>query len=295
MSSRERPSVGPSGVSDDPGRLPAGRHRPSRNGAVRGTAAGLVGELFAPLRLRNAGEQVAERLVTALALGEFVLGQRLPAERDLAATLNVSRTTVREAISRLAATGYVEVRRGRHGGAYVLSGTGPEADEMIRRTLVPGWEQFESLFDFRALVEPLIARTAAIRRTTSDAARIADALASYRAAGDDREASSRADGELHRAIAEAAHNPYLVDLSDRIRLQVSLGFGAEPYSSAIRQRAIGEHGELAQAVLDGDPDRAAAVAGHHFSITEERLRDLHERTRGADGAPPGPRGAADER
>jgi DNA-binding FadR family transcriptional regulator len=291
MSSSERPPVGgPSGVSDDRGRLPAGHHRPSRNGAARGTPAGLVGELFAPLRLRNAGEQVAERLVTALALG-----QRLPAERDLAATLNVSRTTIREAISRLAATGYVEVRRGRHGGAYVLSGTGPEADEMIRRTLVPGWEQFESLFDFRALVEPLIARTAAIRRTRGDAARIADALASYRAAGDDREASSRADGELHRAIAGAAHNPYLVDLSDRIRLQVSLGFGAEPYSSAIRQRAIGEHGELAGAVLDGDPDRAAAIAGHHFSITEERLRDLHERTRGADGAPPGPREAADER
>jgi DNA-binding FadR family transcriptional regulator len=246
-------------------------------------AAGLIGELFAPLRLRNAGEQVAERLVTALALGEFVPGQRLPAERDLAATLSVSRTTVREAISRLSATGYVEVRRGRHGGAFVLSGTGPEADEMIRRTLVPGWEQLEGLFDFRTLVEPLIARTAALRRTPDDSARISEALAAYRSAGDDREASSRADGELHRAIAEASHNPYLVDLSDRIRQQVSLGFRAEPYSAAIRQRAIGEHGVLAQAVLDGDPERAAAVAGHHFSITEERLRALYERTRAGDG------------
>jgi DNA-binding FadR family transcriptional regulator len=252
--------------------------RPDVNGSE------LVSELFAPLRLRNAGEQVAERVVTALALGEFVPGQRLPTERDLAATLNVSRTTVREAMSRLAATGYVEVRRGRNGGAFVLTGTGPEADEMIRRTLVPGWEQLEGLFDFRALVEPLIARTAAVRRSPPDSERIRDALDAYRNAGDDREASSRADGALHRAIAGAAHNPYLVDLSDRIRLQVSLGFRAEPYSPAIRQRAIVEHGELAEAVLRGDAERAAAIAIQHFAITEERLRALYERTRPAPAA-----------
>jgi GntR family transcriptional regulator, transcriptional repressor for pyruvate dehydrogenase complex len=242
-------------------------------------SAALVEELFAPLRLRNAAEHVADRLVTAIALGEFVLGQRLPSERDLAATLAVSRTTIREAISRLAATGYVEVRRGRHGGAFVTSGTGPDADEMIRRTLVPGWAQLERLFDFRALVEPLIARTAAERRTPAEASRIRDAVAAYRAAGDDRDASSRADGEVHRAIAEAARNPYLVDLSDRIRHAVSLGFRAEPYSPAIRERAVIEHGELADAVIAGEPGRAAAIAGHHFSITEERLRTLYERAR----------------
>ena len=52
-------------------------------------------------------------------MGAFVPGQRLPSERELAASLDVSRTTVREAISRLAATGFVEVRRGRNGGAFV--------------------------------------------------------------------------------------------------------------------------------------------------------------------------------
>lgn len=252
-------------------------------------SAALVSELFAPLRLRNAGELVAERLVTAIALGEFVPGQRLPVERDLATTLEVSRTTIREAISRLAATGYVEVRRGRHGGAFVTSGTGPGADEMIRRTLVPGWEQLERLFDFRTLIEPLIARTAAQRRTPDEMARIQDALDAYRAAGDDRGASSRADGELHRAVAAAAHNPYLVDLSDRIRQGVSLGFRAEPSSPAIRERAIVEHGELADAVIAGDSARAATIAGRHFSTTEDRLRTLYERARALDDGPELPR------
>lgn len=240
-----------------------------------------VAGLFAPLRLKNAGQQVAERLVTALALGVFVPGQRLPTERELAATLNVSRTTVREAVSRLAATGYVDVRRGRHGGAYVIVGLGPDTDEMIRRTLVQDWAKFEELFDFRALVEPLIAQTAARRRTPDDIEHIATALEAYRSAGTSREASGAADGALHRAIAAAAHNTYLVDLSERLRQGVTLGFRAEAYSAAIRDQAIVEHGSLAEAVIAGDADLAASVAGHHFTTTETRLRELYDRARAA--------------
>ncbi len=257
--------------------------------AARHGSAALVEELFAPLKLRNAGEQIAERLVTAIALGVFVPGQRLPSERDLAATLGVSRTTVREAISRLAATGYVEVRRGRNGGAIVNSVGGLEANEMIRRTLAPGWEQLDQLFDFRTLIEPLIASTAALRCEAAAADRVTEALTAYREAGDDREASSRADGALHRAIAEATGNPYLVDLSDRIRRAVSLGFQAEPYSPAIRRQAIVEHTELADAVLDGDAALAGSLASGHFAITEERLRALYARSRPAllrAGRPP---------
>jgi len=239
---------------------------------------------FGPLRLRNAGEQVADRLITAVALGEFVEGQRLPPERDLATMLRVSRTTVREAIAQLAAAGQVEVRRGRHGGAYVRAGMGPEADAAIRRTLTAGWPQLEQLLDLRALVEPLIARTAAQRRRPADVTRIRAALEAYREAPD-RAASSAADGRFHATVAEATHNPYLVAMSDRIRQAVSLGFRAEPYTPAIRQRAIREHGELARAVIEGRPARASDVARTHFSITEEVLRALF---RHAQSTPDGP-------
>lgn len=234
--------------------------------------------LFEPLRLRTAGEQVADRIVTALALGVFVPGQRLPTERELAASLGVSRATIREAASRLVALGYLEVRRGRSGGAFVLSGSGPEAHEMISRTLVSGWETFERLFDFRGLVEPLIARTAAERRDDRDIARIRAAVAAYGDATGSREASRAADESLHLALAGATHNPYLVDLSRQIRNDISLGFGAEPFSPAIRARAVHQHGDLADAVIAGDGDRAAVLAAEHFSITESVLRALHDRT-----------------
>ena len=233
--------------------------------------------ILEPLKLRSGGEHVADRLVTAIALGEFVPGQRLPSERELAATLGVSRTTVREALQRLAALGYVDVRRGRTGGAYVLQGMGPEANEMIRRTLLPEWSNLERVLDFRQLVEPLIARTAADRIAPEDVGPIRAALEGYLAAGGDREASRAADEAVHEAIAAATGNPYLASLSAQIRRQISLGFGAEPYSAEIRARAVKDHTALAEAVIGRRPGVAARVAERHFRLTETVMRQLVSR------------------
>ena len=164
---------------------------------------------LSPLRLQNAAEQIAERLVTAIALGEFVPGQRLPAERELAGMLEVSRSTVREALQRLVATGYVKIHRGRNGGAVVQADWGPGTAEMVERTLAPNWEYFELLFDLRRLIEQQIARTAAERLENEHVADIEAARDRYRDAGSDREASRVADRELHAAIARATKNPLL--------------------------------------------------------------------------------------
>jgi GntR family transcriptional repressor for pyruvate dehydrogenase complex len=236
------------------------------------------GALLSPIPMRTAGERIAERFVTAIALGEFVPDQRLPAERDLAAMLEVSRTTVREAIQRLQASGYVTTRRGRGGGTFVRTGRGLRSDEMIRRTLLPAWEELSEILDFRRLVEQLIARTAAERRDERDITAIREAVQAYAAAAD-RDASRLADHALHQAIARATHNVRLVELSARIRREVSFGFDAEPCSPHVRHRALRQHPALGDAVIAGDPGRAASLAARHFSLTEDMLRELHARIR----------------
>jgi GntR family transcriptional regulator, transcriptional repressor for pyruvate dehydrogenase complex len=234
--------------------------------------------LLTPITLRTAGERIAERIVTAIALGEFVPDQRLPTERELATMLEVSRTTVREALQRLQASGYVTTRRGRGGGTFVRTDRGPDADDMIARTLVPAWADLTELLDFRILVEQLIARTAAQRRDDRDIAQIRAAVGGYTSAAD-RDASSLADSALHQAIARATHNARLMELSGQIRREVSLGFDAEPYTPAVRRRALHQHPSLAEAVIAGEAALAARVAAEHFSLTEDMLRELHARIR----------------
>jgi GntR family transcriptional regulator, transcriptional repressor for pyruvate dehydrogenase complex len=231
---------------------------------------------------RNVADQIVERLVTAVALGVYVPGQRLPTERELSEMLGVSRTGVREALHRMAEAGYLEVRRGRNGGSFVLSGWGPGSSTMIGRHLLPNWERFEALFDARRLIEPLIARTAAERRTRDDVRKIREALDLYSEAAD-REASRSADELLHRSVGEATHNPVLVSLSTQIRSRVSLNLGAEPYTEEVRHTAAHQHRELTDAIDAGDGDLAARIAAEHFVLTEKLIRDLVHRVRSDGG------------
>jgi GntR family transcriptional repressor for pyruvate dehydrogenase complex len=237
-----------------------------------------AGGALRPLVAETAAARIADRFVTAIALGHFVVGQKLPSIPELAASLEVSPTTVREALTRLSALGYVKVTRGRNGGATVVSQWGPASDSMVRRALEPEWAQLEVTLDFRSLIEQQIARTAAERRTPGDTAGIRAAVQNYVDAEGDREASRLADLAFHGAIAAAMRNPQLADLSLRLRHQVSLGFEAEPYNPDVRARAVVQHAEIAEAVIEGRADDAARLAGIHFSLTAEVLRALHRRT-----------------
>jgi DNA-binding FadR family transcriptional regulator len=242
------------------------------------------GSAFAPLQMRSIAEQIADRLVTAIALGEFVPGQRLPTERDLAQQLVVSRTSIREALHALAADGYVDIQRGRTGGAYVRQSWGPESAATVRRTLSPNWADFEALFDLRRLIETLIARTAAERHTEADAAAIRAAQVAYVEAAD-REASRAADQALHAAVATATGNVYLARMSGQIRQQISLGFHAEPYSAELRRLALEQHERLADAVIERRGADAEQIATEHFGQTERALREVLARAEGEEPAP----------
>ncbi len=235
-----------------------------------------------PLIAETAAARIADRFVTAFALGQFVVGQRLPSLAELAGTLEVSQTTVRQAIGRLAALGYVQVQRGRTGGTFVLRQWGPSSDSMVRRALGDSWGTLQEAVDCRSIVEQGIARAAAERATPEDGPRIRAAVVAYETAAD-REAATIADRELHQAIAAAAHNAQLAELSLRLRQDVTLGFAGEPYSPEAQARATEQHAVLADAVLAHDPEAAARIAREHFGLTEGLLRDLRERAGAGDG------------
>ena len=227
----------------------------------------------APIVSRRVVDDVVDRLVTAVALGLYVPGQQLPTERELAAMLDVSRTSVREALKQLTDGGYLEVRRGRNGGYFVLADWGPKSAEHIHRQLIANWSEYQELFDARTLIEPLIARTASGRRTSRDMEAISAALQAYIDAPN-RDASRLADAGLYLAIARATHNPILVGISVDLRTKISLNLGAEPYTEEVRRIAIGHHKELVAAVNEGRADDAAEVAARHFLLSENLFRDL---------------------
>src|ERR671921_868626 len=121
----------------------------------------LLGTVLRPVRSHHAFEACVEQLATAIRLGVYPLGSTLPGERDLAERLNVSRSTLREAMAALRGAGLVETRRGRGGGTVVtLKPRTPSARAAARITDERRLEWLDCLV-FRRIVEPGAASLAA--------------------------------------------------------------------------------------------------------------------------------------
>ena len=216
-------------------------------------------------------QALAERLTTAIAVGAYSPGDRLPSERDLAHLMGVSRVTVREAIRLVAGLGLLASVRGRDGGTFVT-----EADWMTiapdaaRRTLETELPALREFCEYRCLVEATIARTAAERCTEADAHRLRERLAQFDSAADSSTARS-ADHLLHREIAAVARNQRLSVLSVELSREATLGFGSEPYPDEFLSTARREHHELVEAVIERDTTRAFDIARQHYGLTLEIL------------------------
>lgn len=238
---------------------------------------------FTEFKAKTAAEQLVDRLITAVALGELVKGQKLPPEREFAARLDVSRATLRDALHQLATLGYVTIRRGRSGGVWINSAWGPSSPGHIRDLLLPRWQHLQWLFDLAKTILPLIASKAAQRRTPADLATLEAAVLAY-ANASERDALRSADHAIHSAIAAATHNPYYVSIDNQLRDQLTFGTGALPFNAEIRERALRDHRALAESIADGDGTRAAELAhGHFVDLAEEPMFQLRERVLAGEG------------
>ncbi len=229
-----------------------------------------------PLHVPSVVDEVVDRLLTAIALGEFVPGERLPAEREMARLLRVSRNTVREAFGRMRDAEIVEVRRGRTGGAYVQESWNHASAAAVRRILVPRRSELEELCDLRCRYEELVARTAAERHTRGEGAELRRLVGAYGDAGTPQ-GQHAADIALHEAVLRATHNPQIALLSHELLAKVSLGLPIEPYERRNHLRAAREHATLVEAVVERRVEDAGRLAREHFTMSTRTLRAVLER------------------
>jgi DNA-binding FadR family transcriptional regulator len=148
-------------------------------------------------------DQVRDHLLREIAAGTFVAGQRLPAERDLCATLAVGRSAVRDALAVLENEGRVRRRPGS--GTYV---TNPTA-------ATPPPPSPAQVMEARLLIEPGLAQLVAANGTLGDFAAMEDCLRRGAAARTMAEFEVE-DGALHAAIVQAAHNPLIRQAYDLV-------------------------------------------------------------------------------
>ncbi|MFJ2061384.1 FadR/GntR family transcriptional regulator [Streptomyces sp. NPDC087908] len=227
--------------------------------------------VFRPVRTGNAFEETVERLLYAVKLGFIAQGQTLPPERDLAAQLQVSRVTLREAIRALQQSGHLESRRGRYGGTFVTY-TPSEPDEGdLRRIADTMGDELADALAFRQIVEPGAAALTAERPLTAEnrqflQAHLDDVL------GSDQATFRQADSRFHLAIAEMSGSPTLYASVAETRLRLDDLLNAIPLLERNIEHSHDQHHDILMAILRGDPETARSVMGAHVSGTAALLR-----------------------
>lgn len=228
-----------------------------------------------PLRSdQNLTDRVAALLREEITGGQFQPGDLLAPEQVIAERLGVSRTVVREAVSRLKVDGMVASRQGR--GLTVLNN---RKSSILRLPAVAGKDAQEvlSMVELRLGFDIEAAAFAALRRDEGDIASLRAALADMAAAlGEGNvQAGTEADFRFHRAIAQAAHNPNYLTFFDffgelyQRNLLVSRGTSARSVGRA--EQAQQEHEAILAAVEAGDAQAARAAVRRHIENTGERI------------------------
>ncbi|MCT2170471.1 MULTISPECIES: FadR/GntR family transcriptional regulator [Kocuria] len=220
-----------------------------------------------PVRSGNAFEETIEHLLQAIKVGLFPKGDKLPPERELAVHLGVSRATLRDALAELQRAGFIEVRRGRYGGTYILD----SPTESVEKGEILDPEACHDALVFRSVVEPAAAELAATASLSAPARQhlqscLADVLEA------DESTYRTRDARFHIAVAELSNCPSLVAAVTDARARASALLDQIPLLSANLAHSNQQHVALAESILQGNPARARSLMADHLEGTASLLR-----------------------
>ena len=216
-------------------------------------------------------DQVADAMAAEIRTGRLAAGDKLPTEATLVEQFSVSRTVVREALSRLKSLGLVESQQGS--GVYVKEiGFSPlnfDVKSSVSRQAVI------QMVELRRALEAEVAALAAQRRNEADLKRIRKSITlldqAVRAGGDGVDE----DVQYHRAIAEAARNPFLIStleyLGQFLRGATRVTRANEARRADFARQVLDEHALIVSAIEAGDAEAARRAATSHMDNAIARI------------------------
>ncbi|GAB2913253.1 FadR/GntR family transcriptional regulator [Streptomyces heilongjiangensis] len=228
-----------------------------------------LASVLRPVRAGNGFEEALEQILQVVRLGLVPGGERLPAERDLAERLGISRVTLREVLKVLQEQGLVEARRGRYGGTFVLPRAESPGEDELRRRLKD--IDVEDTLRFREVLEVGAAGLCAAHSLTDEQAeRLRTALARTRDAP--LAEYRRQDTLLHLTLAELSGSPSLAAQYAGVRAAVNDLLDCIPLLVRNLEHSQQQHATLVEAVLDEDAEAAREIMREHCAGTAALLR-----------------------
>jgi len=231
-------------------------------------------------RPRSLAQELVDSLSAQIRNGEIVPGAKLPTESEIMRAFGVSRTVVREALSRLQASGMVETHHGV--GTYALK-PNSMGDFRVDPADIATVRDIVVILELRICLESEAAGLAASRRTDEQLADMREALDQFRAALVPGGDTVTPDFRFHLLVAEATQNKYFADLMSHLgaaiipRTRINSAKLADEDRMVYLARVNLEHEDIYEAIRRQDAESARAAMRTHLSNSRERLRRAQER------------------
>jgi GntR family transcriptional repressor for pyruvate dehydrogenase complex len=228
--------------------------------------------VFGPVQTRRTFEEAADQIADKVRIGALRVGDKLPGERALAAQMQISRPTLREAVKVLVEARVLEVRRGPGGGMFVATDVVPMAIVRQRSSMRLG--EVAGVLEARRMLEPRVAQLAAVRATEDDLAMLCRSIAEMRALVDEGLALKREDRflqldvQFHLTLARAAGNPTVESLMRVLFRQLEIARDMAMHLPLVPEWTIEVHQRTLDAVRSGDLDDVDVVMDEHLGQLE---------------------------
>jgi DNA-binding FadR family transcriptional regulator len=224
-------------------------------------------------KTRSLTFELVEQLSAEIQKGTLISGQKLPTEAAIMARFGVSRTVVREAISKLQAGGLVQTRHGI--GTFVLTQTDTPAFR-VNPNQLSTLHDVIALLELRISVETEAAALAAVRRTDSNLQVMQEAMIAFSNAIEEGRDAVAADFQFHHEIARATQNNHFADMMNslgaqsipRSRLETTPTLDADRL--AYLRRVHQEHESILNAIAAQEAESARAAMRTHLSNSRDR-------------------------
>jgi GntR family transcriptional repressor for pyruvate dehydrogenase complex len=213
--------------------------------------------------------EVAERLMAYFTSGDIAAGTRLPAERQLAASLGVGRSAVREALAALEILGIVIVRPGS--GTYLRDGVSELLPRTLSWGLMLGEPRTRELIELRSGLEVQAGQLAAARITDEALERMRANLDSMEKNLDNLAAFVEADAAFHKEIATSSGNQVLQELLQSIRSLLRIWVDRALTDEGHAAAALAEHRAIFEALESHDADAVTKAMASHMTTASRRL------------------------
>jgi len=231
-------------------------------------------EAAGPRRPRGLVKEIVDRLTANIRAGDMRSGDKLPTEAEIMARFDVSRTVVREALSKLQAAGLVQTK---HGIGTFVSAPDPDGNFKIAVKDLATVTDVIAVLELRISLETEAAGLAAKRRTSAQLEAMQNALLGFQRSIEQESDAVPSDFQFHMEVARATGNPHFADLMTYLgamiipRTRVNTPSHAPEGRLSYLQRVNSEHESIYAAIRNQNVEAARAAMRTHLSNSLERL------------------------